>query len=104
MAPARAGLTPDLEATTFADPRPAVVVNIDARPVRTGEAARDALIRQIDGAVRWVESVEWMAAEGGIERFVEIGPGSVLRGLVRRIVPAVSTAGVAEPGDLEGLV
>jgi len=103
MTPAREGLAPDLEATTFADPRPAVVVNIDARPVTTGEAARDALIRQIDGAVRWVESVEWMASEGRIERFVEIGPGSVLRGLVRKIVPAVSTVGVAEPGDLEGL-
>lgn len=103
MAPAREGLAPDLAATPFADPRPAVVVNVDARPVATGAAARDALVRQIDGPVRWVESVEWMAGEGGIERFVEIGPGSVLRGLVRKIAPGVATAGIAEPGDLEAL-
>lgn len=101
MAPAREGLTPDLEATEFADPSPAVVVNIEARPVESGEAARDALVRQIDGPVRWVESVEWMAGEGGVERFVEVGPGSVLRGLVRKIVAGAKTAGVAEPADLE---
>lgn len=103
MTPAREGLAPELAAAPFADPRPPVVVNIDARPVETGDAARDALVRQIDGPVRWVESVEWMAGEGGVEQFVEVGPGSVLRGLVRKIVPGVATIGIAEPEDLEAL-
>ncbi|MEZ5332408.1 MAG: ACP S-malonyltransferase, partial [Thermoanaerobaculia bacterium] len=103
MAPAREGLTPDLASVSFADPDPPVVVNIDARPVDDGAGARDALVRQIDGPVRWVESVEWMASEGGIERFIEVGPGSVLRGLVRKIVAGATTAGIAEPSDLEAL-
>jgi [acyl-carrier-protein] S-malonyltransferase len=103
MARARVGLAPELVATEFADPRPPVVVNIDARPVESGATARDALVRQVDGPVRWVESVEWMASAGRIERFVEIGPGSVLRGLVRKIAPDAATAGVSEPADLEKL-
>jgi [acyl-carrier-protein] S-malonyltransferase len=100
MAPARAGLTPDLERARFADPRVPVVVNIDAGTVTTGAAARDALIRQIDGPVRWVESVRCLWQELGVRRFVEIGPGSVLSGLVRRIVPEATTLSLAEPAAL----
>lgn len=103
MAPAREGMVPELAAVEFADPHPPVVVNIDARPVETGEAARRALARQIDGPVRWVESVRWMTGEGAIERFVEVGPGSVLRGLVRKIAPETQCTGVSEPADIEAL-
>jgi [acyl-carrier-protein] S-malonyltransferase len=85
MRPAREGLEPMLRATEFRDPRVPVVTNVDARPATTGAAAREALIRQIDSPVRWVESVEWMTAEGGITRFLEVGPGNVLCGLVKRI-------------------
>ncbi|MEM9556271.1 MAG: ACP S-malonyltransferase [Acidobacteriota bacterium] len=84
MAPARAGLTPDLRAATFADPVVPVVVNVDAAPVAVGDEARDALERQIDGPVRWVESIETLRADG-VDTFVEIGPGKVLSGLGKRI-------------------
>ncbi|MEL7060025.1 MAG: ACP S-malonyltransferase [Acidobacteriota bacterium] len=84
MAPARDGLAPHLESTSFGDPEPAVVSNVDAAPVARGAEARDALARQVDGAVRWVESIERLVAEG-VEIFVEIGPGVVLTGLGRRI-------------------
>lgn len=85
MAPAREGLEPMLRATDFRDPAVPVVVNVDARPATRGEELREALIRQIESPVRWVESVERMAA-GGVGRFLEVGPGQVLAGLVKRIV------------------
>ncbi|MEM7048812.1 MAG: ACP S-malonyltransferase [Acidobacteriota bacterium] len=85
MAPAREAMAELLDNTEFRDPRVPVVVNVDAVPVTRGDAARDALIRQIDNPVRWVESVSWMATEGGVEGFVEIGAGKVLAGLIRRI-------------------
>ena len=61
-----------------------VVTNVDAEPAWRGELLRDALVRQIDSPVRWVESVRRLAAEG-VDRALEIGPGNVLAGLVRRI-------------------
>ena len=103
MAPARAGLEPDLAATPFRAPSLPVVVNIDARPVTSGEAARDALVRQIDGPVRWVESVRYLAGELGVGRFVEVGPGNVLGGLIRRIVPGAETVSLSEPAGLAAL-
>jgi [acyl-carrier-protein] S-malonyltransferase len=104
MRPAREGLAPALAATPFADPRLPVVVNIDAAPVADGTAARDALERQIDGPVRWVESVRRLVEGEGIGRFVEVGPGSVLAGLIKRIAPGVETLSLAEPERLEALL
>jgi [acyl-carrier-protein] S-malonyltransferase len=101
MRPAREALTPRLEGTEFAEPAVPVVCNIDAVPVSSGSAARDALVRQVDGPVRWVESVQWMATEGGVEIFIEVGPGSVLTGLIRRIAPHAKAINLAEPADLD---
>jgi [acyl-carrier-protein] S-malonyltransferase len=84
MAPARERLTPSLEKTRFADARVPVVTNVDAAAVSSLAGLRDALVRQIDSPVRWVESVR-VAAASGAERGLEIGPGNVLAGLVRRI-------------------
>lgn len=84
MAPARERLRPLLEEARFADAAVPVVTNVDARPETRGSALRDALARQVDSPVRWVESVRALAAEG-VDRGIEIGPGSVLAGLVRRI-------------------
>jgi [acyl-carrier-protein] S-malonyltransferase len=99
MRPARLGLEPSLRAAAFHAPRVPVVCNVDARPLASGEAARDALVRQVDGPVRWVESVEWMARQGA-ELFVEVGPGNVLCGLIKRIVPGVKALSLAEPAGL----
>ena len=104
MKPAREGLEPLLRATPFRDPKVPVVTNVDARPVTTGDAARDAVIRQVDSPVRWVESVTWMAGEGGIGRFVEVGPGNVLCGLVKRISSGGATAPCGEPEGLGALM
>ncbi len=104
MAPARAGLQPLLEATDFAAPRLPVVVNIDAQPVTDGATARQALVRQIDGPVRWVASMRWLIDQAGVERFVEVGPGIVLTGLGRRIDRGVRWSGLAKPAALDKLI
>ena len=103
MAPAREALTPYLEQATFDAPAFPIVTNVDAAPVTTGHAARDALRRQIDAPVRWIESVEWMGAEGGVELFVEVGPGKVLSGLNRRITPGIKTLSLGQPAALGAL-
>ena len=103
MAPARVGLTPFLEATPFSDLSVPVVTNVDAEPITSGEVARESLIRQVDGAVRWVESIQSMAERAGAKLFVEVGPGTVLTGLVRRIAPAVQAVNVSQPSGLEKL-
>lgn len=103
MAPARESLAPFLKRATFTNPEVPVVTNIDARPALTGDETRDALRRQIDGPVRWVESVEWMVAEGGADLFVEVGPGKVLTGLNRRIAPQIKTISLSEPEGLAKL-
>ncbi len=84
MAPAREQMRPVLEAVVFRDPKIPVVTNTDAQAAARGTLLRDALIHQIDSPVRWLESVRLLAREG-VERALEIGPGNVLSGLVRRI-------------------
>jgi [acyl-carrier-protein] S-malonyltransferase len=94
MSPARERLRPRLEGTPFADARIPVVTNVDAKPESSGAALRDALARQVDSPVRWVESVRRLAA-GGVDRALEIGPGNVLAGLVKRIEKGIRVEGYA---------
>lgn len=104
MRPAREGMTPLLLEAAFEDPKVPVVTNVDAAPVTTGDGARDALVRQIDSPVRWVESVQWMEGTAGVEAFVEVGPGNVLSGLTRRIVTAAKVTAIADPDHLRQLL
>ena len=104
MRPAREGMAAELARVAFSAPRVPVVANVDAVPVATGDAARDALVRQIDNPVRWVESVGWMAGTAGVETFLEIGPGTVLTGLNRRIATGTVCASLSEPQQLEKLL
>ena len=94
MSPAREKMRPLLEATAFTEAAVPVVTNVDGAPERSGEKLRDALIRQIDSPVRWVESVRRLAREG-VDRALEIGPGNVLAGLVRRIDKSIKVEGHA---------
>ncbi len=89
MAPARARLEPLLADARLADPLWPVVTNVDAAAVDRSEAIRDALARQVDSPVRWVASVELLAARG-VDRAIEIGPGTVLAGLVKRIARGIA--------------
>jgi [acyl-carrier-protein] S-malonyltransferase len=84
MKPAEERLAADLDATAFADPRFPIVTNVDARLIRTGGEARDALKRQVSRSVLWTRTMAVMK-ELGVEACVECGPGKVLAGLAKRI-------------------
>ncbi len=83
MAPARERLSPLLREARFADAAVPVVTNVDAIAESRGARLREALVRQVDSPVRWVDSVRLLFQEG-VDRAIEIGPGKVLSGLVRR--------------------
>ena len=84
MQPAQDRLASDLRGTTLHDPKVRVVSNVDADWIATGDAARDALIRQVTGAVRWVECEQQLIA-AGVTHCIEVGPGKVLCGLMRSL-------------------
>jgi [acyl-carrier-protein] S-malonyltransferase len=102
MRPAAERLTPRLAALSLQNPRIPVVTNVDAAGASTAEAIRDALLRQIPNCVRWVESVEALAAAGAREA-LEIGPGNVLAGLVKRIRKDIAVTSVGKAEDVEKL-
>jgi [acyl-carrier-protein] S-malonyltransferase len=79
------------------------VVNVDAALVTDGARLRDALIRQVTGAVRWTESMQLLIAEG-VTTFIEVGPGKVLSGLMRQIDRGQKCAQVEDPAGLEKLL
>lgn len=100
MQPAADRLEPILDQASFKDLWVALLSNVDASPIGTGTAVRNALLRQVSSPVRWVESVQRMIAMG-VQQFVEIGPGSVLTGLIKRIDPSVTTTSISDVESLE---
>jgi [acyl-carrier-protein] S-malonyltransferase len=100
LKPAEERLGPELDACAFADPRCPVVTNVDAQPVTSAAAARDALKRQVSRPVRWQEGVQWMLSQG-VKTFVELGPGKVLSGLVRAADKSALTFNVEDEKSLE---
>jgi [acyl-carrier-protein] S-malonyltransferase len=100
MQPAADAMAEALAGATFAPFAPALVANVTARPVSEPASVRKLLVEQVTGRVRWRESVEWMAGEGGVERFVEVGAGKQLSGMVKRGV-GKETFALNEPADLE---
>lgn len=95
MQPAQDRLAELLRGLKFSDARVPVAVNVDAALVTGAEALRDALIRQVTGSVRWVESMRLLIAQGPAQ-FIEVGPGKVLCGLMRQIDRAQSCVHVDE--------
>lgn len=102
MKPAEERLAPELRAAASHDPRMPVVANVDAEPKRTAAAAIEALIRQVSSPVRWENVIQRLASEG-VTRYVEVGPGKVLSGLVKKIVPGAIILNVEGPGDLAAI-
>jgi [acyl-carrier-protein] S-malonyltransferase len=101
MAPAAEAMAEALAKVEIGPLAVALVANITAAPVREPNAIRDLLVKQVTGRVRWRESIEWMAKEGGVSRFVEIGAGKQLTGMVKRNAPDAEALALNEPGDLE---
>ncbi|SEG59350.1 [acyl-carrier-protein] S-malonyltransferase [Bryocella elongata] len=100
MQPAQDQLAATLESIAFTDPTYPVAANIDARLLVRGMEIRDALIRQVTGAVRWVECIQLLAASGATH-YIEVGPGKVLSGLNRQIDRALATTNVEDPTSLD---
>ena len=100
MAPAVVEFEAWLERQSFHDPTFPIIANVTAEPVSTGDAARALLVRQLTTPVCWAASILHMA-DSGVDRFLEIGPGSVLRGLSRRIARRIPCVSLGEPEDLD---
>ena len=100
MQPAQDRLANDLIALPFSDSAIPVVANIDAEPKTAADAARNALIQQVTGAVRWSSCVQELITLG-VKVFVEAGPGKVLTGLMRQIDRAQTAANVEDEASLQ---
>lgn len=100
MKPAQDRLATDLESLTFRKPGVPVVCNVDAALIDNADASRDALVRQVTGSVKWEPSMRSLIAQG-VERFVEVGPGKVLCGLMRQIDRSKATANVGDEVSLQ---
>jgi [acyl-carrier-protein] S-malonyltransferase len=98
MKPAEDRLEHDLRHAAWNAPKMPIYVNVDAAPVTSADAARDALVRQVSRPVRWQQAVERMLADG-VTLFVEIGPGKVLTTLLKRIAKDVERVNVETPND-----
>lgn len=99
MAPAAEAMRAALADVRILAPRPALVANVIAEAVDDPERIRDLLVAQVTGAVRWRESVAWMAAQG-VSELVELGAGKVLSGLARRIDKGLTGRAISEPEDV----
>jgi [acyl-carrier-protein] S-malonyltransferase len=100
MRPAAERLEPVLAETSFADLNVPLVTNVNAAVITSGDAAREALVGQVASPVRWSESVKRLADEG-VTRFVELGPGKVLSGLIKQIVSGAQILHVEDAASLE---
>lgn len=100
MAPAAERLASDLERIVFNDPSLSVASNIDARMINRRSDARDCLIRQVTGAVRWTECIAQLKSCGATV-FIEVGPGRVLTGLLRQIDRELTGLNVEDAASLQ---
>ena len=103
MKPAQDRLAVDLAALAFQKPRIPVACNVDAKLVEDAERSRDALVRQVTGSVKWAQSMRLLIAKG-VERFVELGPGKVLCGLMRQIDRSRTCGNVQDEASLQKML
>jgi [acyl-carrier-protein] S-malonyltransferase len=104
MKPAADAMEAALAKVAMAAPAVPVVANVLAAPIRDPEEIRRRLVEQVTGTVRWRESVAWMAGDGGVQLFLELGAGKVLSGLVKRIAPGAEGRAIGTPEDVEAFL
>jgi [acyl-carrier-protein] S-malonyltransferase len=100
MNPAQERLAVDLNLTRFRDLAIPLVNNWQARLIRSGAEAREGLYQQVPNPVRWSDAIRKLAGEG-VARFIEVGAGGVLTGLLRNINPELQASKFGEAADLE---
>lgn len=102
MQPAVEGMTQILAKVTFKDPIVPIIANVTAQPITSGSQVRDELLKQLCSSVQWQRSVEFMAGQG-VGKFIEIGPGKVLAGLIKRISRESEMANIGDANAVKGL-
>ncbi len=103
MKPAEERLAPELRALDAHDPMVPVVANVDAEPKRTAAESIEALVRQISAPVRWEDVVHRLIVEGA-RTFIELGPGAVLAGLIKKIDRSVAVYSVEDRAGLDAVI
>jgi [acyl-carrier-protein] S-malonyltransferase len=101
MQSAKQRLQPELAAATMRNPRLTVVANVTALPVHEPAEIRETLADQVTGSVRWAQSIEYLIDRAGCDLLLELGPGSILAGLVARIRRSVEALSIADLSTLE---
>ena len=104
MAEAADGLARALDVAHLADPRFPVYANVNAQPVTDAALARRLLLEQLTAAVQWTREVSALADRFPDALYVEMGPGSVLRGLVRKIAPALDVVPCGTADEVDALL
>jgi [acyl-carrier-protein] S-malonyltransferase len=102
MQPAVDGMTQILAKVTFRDPIVPIIANVTAQPITSGSQVREELLKQLCSSVQWQRSVEFMAGQG-VGKFIEIGPGKVLAGLIKRISKESEMANIGDANAVKGL-
>ena len=100
MAPAAEIMAEALQKAAVKTPAAPIVANVTAKEVGAADEIRNLLVQQVTGRVRWTESVAFMAANGG-DKFIEVGTGKVLAGLIKRISKEASLISLGEPADID---
>lgn len=103
MRPAAEAMHEALSAVMITPPVVPVVTNVTARPTEDPAEIRDRLVEQVTGTVRWRESIGWLSVGAGVDRFLEVGNGKALSGMIARIAPDAATARFGVPADIEGV-
>jgi [acyl-carrier-protein] S-malonyltransferase len=98
MQPAAEAMEEALKDVTIRPPMPPLIANVEATEVTSPETIRSGLVAQVTATVRWRESVTYMSAHG-VTRFIELGSGKVLTGLIKRIVAGATTISIGAPAD-----
>lgn len=103
MAPVQDQLARDLASVAFRDPVIPLVNNVDALVIRSADDCREGLVRQVSAPVRWLQVVETLVREG-VDTVIEVGPGTVLSGLVKKVDKGLRVLNVEDPASLEAAV
>jgi [acyl-carrier-protein] S-malonyltransferase len=104
MASAADGFRSALNAAELVDPFFPVYANVNAQPVATADVARRLLVEQLTAPVQWTREVEALAAQYPSALYVEMGPGSVLKGLVKKIAPTVNVVSCGTAAEVDALL
>ena len=101
MQPAADSITEIIDSLSFREPIITIIGNTTAKPLTTAESVKEELLRQLCNCVQWQRSVEYMVDEG-VSTFIEIGPGKVLTGLIKRINRDVKTVNIGDAQAVRG--